>query len=280
MQSPDFNRQPLEARTSLMKDIQPHHSGFVPRSVQKLVHRKVPRTSLNIECKHYLRNSVGESAHGHLSVPYRLWIEAGKHEAPIPDKPDPNYNSNVWRNFQRQYGFYPNTKGQNIDQMIASMYPLNVPAPSRVGQYNYAKFLTETPTIRNEKLRKLAIDRTTKDIVEFKRLRLKTESRNPPIDQTGNIKPPLNFRKYAHRFIPPDAEPVESSTPQPAPNPADTKIDMFGRQVPKGKTSGPYLWKISYKLTNPQYKQVHDEMDARKFRPRQHPPAVTSLRVS
>lgn len=177
--------QPISEREFLMKDSCPHQSGFAPRPVQKLVTRKIPRSSLNIECNHFLRNTSGQSAHGHDSVPFRLWLEAGKHQPPLPEKPDPNYNSNVWRNFQRQYGFHPDTKGQKIDQMIASMYPLNVPAPSTVGEYNYAKFLTETPIIRDEKLRKMAVDRTTKDLLEFRRLRLRSDSRNPPIDQSG-----------------------------------------------------------------------------------------------
>ena len=56
----------------------------------------------------------------------------------------------------------------------------------QVGDHSYTKFLTETPLIRDEKLRNLAIDRTTKDILEFKRLRLKSEARKPPLDQDGN----------------------------------------------------------------------------------------------
>ena len=100
---------------------------------------------------------------------------------------DSNYNSNVWRNFRKSYGFHTSTKGQKIGEMIAQLYPLNLPPPSKVGEYTYPRFLSETPLIKDEKLRKLAIERTTQDILEFKRIRLKSEMRNPPLDERGDL---------------------------------------------------------------------------------------------
>lgn len=95
---------------------------------------------------------------------------------------------------------------------------------------------------------------------------------------SGNIIPPLNFRKYVQRFIPPELDPTELA--QPPEYEGETTIDLFGRQVPKPKNSGPFLWKMSYKLNNPQYDQVQHEINARKNRPHQHPPALTSVKVN
>lgn len=116
-----------------------------------------------------------------------MWKEAGKHEPPIPARPDTQYNSNVWRNFRRAYGFYVNSEGQKVSEMIANMYPMNVPAPSQVREYTYSKFLRETPLIKDEKRRQYAIDKTAKDIMEFKRMRLRSDMRNPPLDKSGKI---------------------------------------------------------------------------------------------
>ena len=70
---------------------------------------------------------------------------------------------------------------------------------------------------------------------------------------SGNIIPPINFKKYEHRFIPP----VDSNlyaAPPPAPPAGETKTDIFGQQVPKLKQ--PLLWKLSCKLNQPQMQQV------------------------
>jgi hypothetical protein len=68
----------------------------------------------------------------HPTVEYQLWVEAGKHKPPFPTKPDANYNSNVWRNFRRNFGFQTTAEGRKIKDVIATMYPLNIPAPSKV----------------------------------------------------------------------------------------------------------------------------------------------------
>ena len=90
--------------------------------------------------------------------------------------------------------------------------------------------------------------------------------------------PPVNFRKYAPRFIPPDLEPTDLA--QPPAYQGETQVDVFGRQVPKAKSSQPFLWKLSYKLNNPQYSQVQQEVKRRQSKPKQHPPSLTSLKVT
>lgn len=251
-----------------MKDSAVRRSGFTPRPIQKLATKRKPKSMLNIECNHFLRTSRDDSTHGHPPMTFRMWRECGKHTPPFPERPDEQYNSNVWRNFRKEYGFYVNTDGQEINEMIASMYPLNVPPPSKVGGYTYSKFLTETPLIKEDKLRKLAIDRTHNDILDFKRLRLRSDMRAPPVDEDGHIVPPVSYKKYAPRFMPPP----EVSDEPPPPKPGETRVDIFGRQVPKLKEE-PFLWKLTYKLNNPEYDRLMEEVDRRKVEPKRHPPA-------
>lgn len=269
----------IEERETLMKPFTPKRTGFAPRSIQQLTKRRPPHSTLNIECNHLLRCSTDETAHGHHPMMYTMWKEAGKHPPPYPAradfaKPDSNYNSNVWRNFRKSYGFHVDTKDQNISEMIAQLYPLNIPPPSKVGDYSYPRFLTETPLIKDGKMRKLAIDRTTQDILEFKRIRLKSEMRNPPLDESGDIVPPINFKKYAHRFAPPENNPDESAR-------GETRVDIFGKQVPvlKNKNKEPFMWKMSYRLNNPQYEKVQTELDRRRQITPQHPPAAAGMSV-
>lgn len=70
----------------------------------------------------------------------------------------------------------------------------------------------------------------------------------------GQILPPENFKKYSHRFIPPPERPPTPPPPQ--------KTDSLGqRYVPKSR---PHLWKLSYKLNNPEYDAVKKEIQKRK----------------
>ena len=178
----------IEERENLLSEVKPKHTGFTPRPIQKLAVKKKPHTMLDVECNHFLHSSRDESTHGIPPLSYRMWLEASKYDPSVPEKPDPQYNSNVWRNFRKQYGFHVNSEGQKVSEMIAAMYPLNIPSPSRVGDYTYEKFLQEISLIKDEKLRKMAIRRTAKDVEEFKKLKLRAEMRNPPVDPEGMFK--------------------------------------------------------------------------------------------
>lgn len=241
----------LEEREWLLKERSPYLSGFTPRPAQKLTTRRRPHSMLDIECQHFLRNSTKEFTSQHPTVEYQVWVEAGKHDPPFPPYPDASYNSNVWRNFRRNYGFQTSAEGRKVTEVIAAMYPLNIPPASKVGNFTFDKYIRETKLFKDEKHKALAIKQTTTDLEEFRRLKYKTESRNPPIDQSGKILPPDNYKHYAHRFVP-----VES--PPPPPPPQNLKTDMFGRQyVPKSK---PHLYKLTYKLNHPEYRRLQEEI--------------------
>lgn len=258
-------------REKLMAEGRTTRTGFSPRSNQKLCFQRPPRNMLSIECRHVTRCDSQESVHGYLPLSYQMWLEAGKHPAPFPERPDPSYNSNVWRNFRQQYGFQADTSGQKMNELIASMYPLNIPAPSQVGEHSYSRFLTETPLIRDDKLRTMAIDRTSKDIMEFKRLRLKSEARQPPLDKDGRIMPPVNFKRYAQRFEPlPDV-----SEERPVSAVGETRVDIFGNVVPRLRKP-PHLWKLTYRLNNPEYEKLQQELQQRKTISCNYPPPLVS----
>ena len=175
----------IKEREFLLSDGTTRKSGFTPRPVQKLATKKLPRSMVNIECNHILRTKREESTHGHPPVALQLWVEAGKHSPPFPERPDPQYNSNVWRNFRQQYGFHTTTDGQKMGEMIASMYPLNVPSPSKQGKYTYARFLADTSLIKDSKQKNVIIKQTVQDLAEMNKNKVRSEARNPPIDQAG-----------------------------------------------------------------------------------------------
>jgi len=232
-----------------------YKSGFTPRPIERLSLRSRPHTMTDIECSHFLRTSSREFTHEHETVEKRLWVEAGKYDAPFPARPDTNYNSNIWRNFRKQFGLNFSADGKNITDVIAAMYPLNIPAPSNVGHNSFEKYIRETNLFQNEKAKNLAIRRTKTEVGEFKQLKYKSDGRHPPINEKGNILPPENYKKYVNRFVP-------VPSPPPTPPPPGLKTDLFGqRYLPR---SQPVLWKLSYKLNHPEYQKLREEVKKRR----------------
>ena len=74
---------------------------------------------------------------------------------------------------------------RSVTESTAAMYPITVPAMSRVGDFTYAKFLSDTPLIRDAKMRRAAVKQVEQDLAEFKRLRLHSEMRDPPMTESG-----------------------------------------------------------------------------------------------
>jgi len=233
----------------------PHRSGFTPRPIERLTIRSRPHTITDIECCHFLRTPSREFTNQHPTVEQRLWTEAGKYEAPFPARPDTSYNSNIWRNFRKQFGLNFSAEGRKVTDIIAAMYPLNIPAPSNVGDNSFEKYIKETKLFQDEKRKNLAIRRTKTEVNEFKQLKYKSDGRHPPINDKGNILPPENYKKYAQRFVP-------VPSPPPSPPPVGQKTDLFGqRYVPR---SQPVLWKLSYKLNHPEYQKLKEEVKKKR----------------
>ena len=185
----------IKEREHLIDEVRPKMSGFTPRRLEKLTRQSLPRTMVNIECNHLLRTSRDESTHGHQSLEYQLWLEAGKHNPPFPKLADENYNSNVWRNFKGNFSFDIGTKGRSTAEATASAYPITIPKPSKIGDYTFSRFLKETPAlIKDERMRALAINRTTVDRNMMEQLKIKSHSRYPPMDKEGMAH--LKFAVY------------------------------------------------------------------------------------
>ncbi|XP_046337545.2 testis-expressed protein 52-like [Haliotis rufescens] len=244
----------LQERERLMNTLSPHYSGFTPRPVEQLSRQRKPQSSLDIECHHFLRTKSKHFTHGNPTLEYRLWLEAGKHQPPFPERPDSSYNSNVWRNFRRHYGFDTTAEGRKMSDVIAAMYPLNIPAPSKVGDNTFHKYIMESRIFEDDKYKMMAIQRTKADVKEFKKLKIKTESRNPPLDEDGNILPPENYKRYVPRFFAPQELP-------PSPQ-VYHKTDMFGqRYVPRSR---PHLYQLTYAMNHPEYDAIRKEILLRR----------------
>uniref|UniRef100_A0A0B6ZEU2 Uncharacterized protein n=1 Tax=Arion vulgaris TaxID=1028688 RepID=A0A0B6ZEU2_9EUPU len=245
----------LAERENLMKSNIPHYSGFTPQRLQSLTQRRKPLTMADIECHHFLRTSTQEFTHQHPTVEHRLWTEAGKTAVPIPSRPDTSYNSNIWRNFCRQYGLNVSADGRTMTESVAALYPLNIPAPSQIGDYTFDKYLRETNVFQNKTAKSIAIRRAATDINLFKNLKYRTQARNPPLNEKGDILPPENFKKYAHRF-------VSFPSPPPTPPPPEQRPDMFGQlYTPRTR---PHMWKLSYKLNHPKFQKLQEEVKAKR----------------
>lgn len=170
----------------LLKDVHPHLSGFTPRPVEKLAKTKPPCQLLDLDCQHFLNRSTKTSTHTYPCVQYQLWLEAGKHDPPFPKNSDTNYDSNVWRNFRRNFGFQTSSKGRKISDIIATMYPLNIPPPSQLNDHTFDRYIKETALFKDENRKAMAIKQIQSDLQEFRKLKFKTEARNPPIDKKGD----------------------------------------------------------------------------------------------
>ena len=92
------------------------------------------------------------------------------------------------------------TEGKTMSELVASMYPLNIPAPSSMGKYTYANLLRETDFVRDQVLKRKIVKTTTSDVRDFKWLRLKSDARNPPMDTKGEpLRVVSRWWSYASR---------------------------------------------------------------------------------
>lgn len=85
-----------------------------------------------------------------------------------------------------------------VTDAIATLYPINVPVPSRLGPNTLSKFYDENKRqlFANDKSFAIARERVEKEDARMRMLRLRSEMRNPPLDVQGNILPPASYKKY------------------------------------------------------------------------------------
>ena len=79
--------------------------------------------------------------------------------------------------------------------------------------------------------------------------------------------PPLNFKRHVTRFVAPtldDDSPTDRQTARAAP--LGAQLNMFPASGAH-RTPPPHLWKLCYRLNNPEYEKVQEEIEMnRKLR--------------
>ncbi|XP_071956087.1 testis-expressed protein 52-like [Antedon mediterranea] len=251
----------IDERDRLKSDRTYKHSAFCPRPVGKLTTQRAPKTLTNIHVNHKVRSFIDDSTRVTPTDAFRLWIESGRREPPFPRRWDPAFDSNVWRNFRTK-----DTKleipNKSVSTNIAEMYPLKIPPHSSMGTNTFAKYLNEVHVIENDRLRAMTVAKSEKDMAEFKKLKLRSEMRVPPMDEYGIILPPTDFRSYERTKI-------ERFDPNPTPTNSVnlrqmTELERDSQRGVTGtfRTSPTRLWKLSFKDNNPQYKEVMRERQA------------------
>ncbi len=134
------------------------------------------------------------------SKEFDLWKEASDNDPPYPDHYDAEYNSSVWRNFARDSGSISLSSRGRVTESIAKMHPLPIPPYNRQGRYTFAKFLSEVSVIPDNRKNQGQIYRHLSDLKEYRRLKLRSEGRRPPVDLMGRIVPPSTMKKYTKRL--------------------------------------------------------------------------------
>lgn len=201
-----------------------------------------------------------------------MWLEAGKHELPKPDRPNQSFNSAVWRELRQHYDLETNRGEGGISDLIAGMYPINVPASSALGDATYTKFVEETPLIKDRRQRTAVMRRSVDDYREFERLRIRSEMRNPPLNKNGLILPPESYPRNLYHYTAPNENRSEVMVERHPTN-EKLRVDMFGRRVPQAKS--PNVWKLTYRRNNPEFEKLKaiQDFSAQK-------PEFTSLEIT
>ncbi|XP_072172188.1 testis-expressed protein 52-like [Diadema setosum] len=254
----------LEEREFLFPIRSAHQTAFKPRQIQTKSFRLPPRSWTNIEINNKLRNSVPDSCRLEPSDAFRLWVEGGRREPPFPPRWDPDYNSNIWRNFSHGEGYKVDTPGRRVKETVAAMYPIKIPSHSEMKEHTFTKFLSEVPIIRDPKRRHLAISHSMKELQDFQRLKLRSEMRVPPMDAEGNLLPPQGFKRHPKLFQGQPHANITTKFRQMTEMEQESERSRLGTH----RTSPNRLWKLSFKDNNPEFEQVQKDIESRKLSPK------------
>lgn len=173
----------IQERENLTKPVELKYTGFTPRPTEQMTTAIRPTSTLNLDCNSFLQRP--QSGKSPRSKTYEMWLEAGKHDLPKPDRPDRIFSSTLWHQIRKHYNLETSQNVNRISDAVAKMYPINVPPSSAMGDATYSKFIQETPVIQDKRLRNAMIQHSTNDYREFERLRLRSEMRNPPLNKNG-----------------------------------------------------------------------------------------------
>lgn len=177
---------------------------FSPRS--KTTFRLPLRKESPSELTFDLNSFVRQAPHDERDKPpntaqQRLWLDITHLDTSQFEQIDDNYNSNMWKNFKfvRPKHSADRDGGRKSLQspvgMIADIYPVSVPKPSRIGENTYQKFLQEVK-LPQTKQKIVGWQGQGRQKLQSRTLKVQSECRAPPIDWEGNILPPANYKRY------------------------------------------------------------------------------------
>ncbi|XP_060695386.1 testis-expressed protein 52-like [Hemiscyllium ocellatum] len=125
------------------------------------------------------------------SLKHHEWLNVGKFSPIFSNRPDREIDSNVWRCYVSQGSKHPSSTGQaRVSKLIASLYPISIPPPSKMGENTWLHFVSHGNLYLDLQGKKKAIALLEKEQEHNRKLKIKSESRMPPIDSHGNILPP------------------------------------------------------------------------------------------
>ncbi|XP_039267548.2 testis-expressed protein 52-like isoform X2 [Styela clava] len=264
--SPEFSRPvSLKERERLFDDPRVHFTAFSPRPESSLaVQKPPPMTDSKIQLRHKVRTPVEDTTIIYPLPTYQTWVDASDLE-PIPvTKPDPEYNSNIWRNFSKDHGFSCNANGRATSALVASMYPVPIPPPSRMGNFSYGRFIQYGDIMKSKEAKAKKIETTERELNEMKRLKVMTTARVPPIDNRGRIIAPMTLRRLQsqgrikHRPLTTDPVPEDRRTGLLFDPQVSGPASVVSRTSTVIRQKG-LLWKFSYKMNNPAYDKILNE---------------------
>jgi hypothetical protein len=181
---------------------------FKPHITQRLTQLEHPKTSLDHEVFHTLRESYDDRSSPTArpltsgSLDYSLWLEAGRHShkptyaKSLDGKPPINYN--IWRNYRHYYTGQttrrPNTQSR-LNEEAAFKYPIIIPAPSQLGENHLRQFFeaNKKELFQNQSHFRMALIKADNDERMLRMLSLKSQQRNPP-ESSGISNFRLSFR--------------------------------------------------------------------------------------
>jgi hypothetical protein len=175
---------------------------FKPHITQRLIELEHPKTSLDHEIYHTLRESFDDRASPTArpstsgSLDYALWLEAGKHShkptyaKSLDGKPPINYN--IWRNYRHYYEGVNSHSARRksiqsrLNEEAAFKYPIIIPAPSQLGENHLRQFFeaNKRELFQNQSHFRMALIQADNDERMLRMLSLKSQQRNP-VESSG-----------------------------------------------------------------------------------------------
>ncbi|CAF0766413.1 unnamed protein product [Rotaria sordida] len=213
-------------------DEQTNTLSFKPHITQRLTQLEHPKTSLDHEIFHTLRESYDDrssptarSVTSLTNLDYALWLEAGKHAhkptyaKSLDGKPPINYN--IWRNYRHYYTGINNNSTRRVhsqsrlNEEAAFKYPIIIPAPSQLGENHLRQFFeaNRKELFQNQSHFRMALVQADNDEKMLRMLSLKSQQRNPPI--SSDIAEPSRLSNISSMNKPTSASTLRTRRPPP-----------------------------------------------------------------